>query len=109
MSHRPRRCSSITEADVLRRAAPDPGAASLRNCRGGYISAMRFLDAECGWTTLGCSANIGTNGRRPAMPDWSIKIVPSTTGQAGVLADFVGDVKPTPPAGKFQVQQGDFV
>jgi hypothetical protein len=43
------------------------------------------------------------------MPDWSIKIVPSTTGQAGVLADFVGDVKPTPPAGKFQVQQGDFV
>jgi hypothetical protein len=43
------------------------------------------------------------------MPDWSIKIVPSTAGTAGVLADFVGDVKPRPPAGKFKVQQGDLV
>ena len=38
------------------------------------------------------------------MPDWSIKIVPSTTGQAGVLADFVPDVvKPKP--GCFQVSR----
>jgi hypothetical protein len=47
--------------------------------------------------------------REAAMPDWSIKIVPSTTGQAGVLAEFVGDVLPTPPAGRFEVQQGDLV
>jgi hypothetical protein len=42
------------------------------------------------------------------MPDWSIKIVPSTAGVAGVLADFVGDVVGA-PAGKFKVQQGDLV
>jgi hypothetical protein len=42
------------------------------------------------------------------MPDWSIKIVPSKAGRAGVLAEFVGDVKGA-PAGKFKVQQGDFV
>jgi hypothetical protein len=42
------------------------------------------------------------------MPDWSIKIVPRTAALAGVLADFVGDVKGA-PAGKFKVQQGDLV
>lgn len=42
------------------------------------------------------------------MPDWSIKIVPNTTGQAGVQADFVADVV-DPQAGRFEVQQGDLV
>jgi hypothetical protein len=42
------------------------------------------------------------------MPDWSIKIVPSTSGIAGVLADFVGDVVGA-TAGSFDVQQGDLV
>ena len=42
------------------------------------------------------------------MPDRSIKIVPSTARVAGVLAEFVGDVKRA-RAGRFEVQQGDLV
>jgi hypothetical protein len=59
-------------------------------------------------TTKNCFANIRLRAGRIAMPDWSIKIVPSKSQVAGVLAEFVADVAGAKP-GTFDVQQGDLV
>jgi hypothetical protein len=43
------------------------------------------------------------------MPDWSIKIVPTTSQIAGILAEFVPNVNGAKPGDSLKVEQGDLI